>query len=102
MIEIYTFGEFDETYWEFNLPIQISKGDVPNEYIILNYMPRRESAEVIIETLTEKEVETLIDNTIKVLDLLKQKFMNFKRNKRDYVSYPIEDDQIKYVPLYKD
>lgn len=94
--------QFPESYWDFNLPLQISinEDNGPEEYedevqitnqtsySILNYMPRRDSCDTITERMTPEELKIYCQNTANTLRNLATLFELFGDNKIKHIYYP--------------
>lgn len=77
---------FDETFWEYNLPLQVYKAD-DGTTEILNYMPRSQRCDFITKELTTEQFNQMCSNTAKILRELANKFDNLKDKKIDHIYY---------------
>ena len=88
--------EWNNIYWDFNLPLQM--WPLPNgNWRVVNYMPRHQRCEEMEQEVTEAELPQFCKNAATVLRNLANLFDTLAEKKINVIYYPDQDvdDAIK-------
>lgn len=81
-------GDWDSLYWAYNCPLQMWPDE--GEWRVVNYMPRRESADEMEAKVSEADLPAFCRNAAKTLRNLADLFEALERREIDTIYYPDE------------